>query len=285
MVTTYRPATLQEALSLRGRYHPIPFAGGTDLMVKYHHWDGTLPRFPTDVLFLGHLQELKGLEKLGKTLVIGAGVTLSEVATFPSTPELLREAVLSIAAPGIRNIATLAGNICNASPAGDSICALTTLDASVSLASESGTRTVPLATFITGPGRTDLKPGELLISISVPLETWDIHVFKKVGTRKANALAKLSFAAAARVQDGIVNRVALSFGAVAPTVVRSGEMEKRLAGKTVSEIADGAEEIVRDYGTMIVPIDDQRSTAVYRKQVALNLLRNFLVHTLQKEAR
>ncbi|RTZ92596.1 MAG: molybdopterin dehydrogenase, partial [Deltaproteobacteria bacterium] len=201
MVTAYRPATLQEALELRGRAELIPFAGGTDLMVKYHSWTGTLPKFPKDVLFLGHLKELRGIARRDQALHIGAGVTLSEVAAHPETPALLREAVLSIAAPGIRNVATLAGNICNASPAGDSICALTALGASVVLSSAAGTRTVPLTTFITGPGTTVLKPEELLTAVSVPLEEWTIQVFKKVGTRKANALAKLSFSALARVKN------------------------------------------------------------------------------------
>ena len=276
MVTAFRPETLEEALALKAESDLIPFAGGTDLMVRYHSWSGTLPKFPRDVLFLGHLKELKGIEKRGEALVIGAGATLTEVAAHSETPGLLREAVLSIAAPGIRNIATLAGHICNASPAGDSICALTALDASVILTSKSGTRTVPLTVFITGPGRTVLKPEELLTAVSVPLKAWDVSVFKKVGTRKANALAKLSFSGLARVKNGVVDDIALAFGAVAPTVVRSVELEKQMRGKTMAEIAANAEEIVRDYGTMIVPIDDQRSTATYRKQVALNLLRNFL---------
>ncbi len=280
MVDSYKPATLKEALALRKQHDLIPLAGGTDLMVKYQSWSGTLPRFPKGALFISRLPELKGIEKRGESLIIGAGATLSDVAAFPDTPKVLRDAVLSIAAPGIRNIATLAGNICNASPAGDSICALYALDASVVLQRTGSERTVPVMKFITGPGKTVLEGDELVTAVIVLLEKANISIFKKVGTRKANALSKLSFSAVAEVKGGVIDGIALAFGAVGPTVVRSVELEKKCIGKKRSEIESNIEEIVRDYSTMIVPIDDQRSSAEYRKQVALNLLRNFLTEEL-----
>ncbi len=280
MVDSYKPATLEEALSFREQHDLIPFAGGTDLMVKYQSWRGTLPRFPKDVLFINQLSELKNIGKKGETLVIGAGVTLAEVAAFTETPEVLRAAVLSIAAPGIRNSATLAGNVCNASPAGDSICALYALDAAVRLRSSHAERTVPIMEFITGPGRTVLKQNELVTALVVPLKKATISVFKKVGTRKANALSKLSFSAVAEIKGGVIDGIALAFGAVGPTVVRSVELEKKYLGRKCEELEAEIDTMVQDYSTMIVPIDDQRSTAAYRKQVALNLLRNFLAENL-----
>ncbi len=272
----YRPETLTEALRIRRETGAVPFAGGTDLMVKHKRWTGLPPGFPRDVLFLSHLKELKGLEVREKTLVIGAGVTLAELARCPETPPLLREAVLSIAAPAIRNIATLAGNVCNASPAGDGTCALYALDASVEVRSLEGPREIPVTQFITGPGRTLLNEDELVVAIRVPLRPANVHLFRKVGTRKANALAKLSFAAVGEVKDGIANTLAFSFGAVGPTVVRSTELEKRMAGRSLSELKGMIPSLLNDYGALIVPIDDQRSTAAYRKQVVLNLLENFL---------
>ncbi len=282
MVESYRPRTLEEALSLRKEHDLIPFAGGTDLMVKYQSWRGTLPRFPKDVLFLNHLEELKGIEVKGEDLVIGAGVTLSEVADYSGTPKVLKDAVLSIAAPGIRNIATLAGNLCNASPAGDSICALYALDASVIAESSGGKREISVLEFITGPGRTSLGNDELVTAVKVPLKKAGIQVFRKVGTRKANALSKLSFSAVCEVKGGVVDGIAVAFGAVGPTVVRSVELEKKLTGKKISEIEAEAGGIISDYSAMIVPIDDQRSTAEYRKRVALNLLENFIKDELLK---
>jgi len=272
----YRPETLTEALRIRRETGAVPFAGGTDLMVKHKRWTGLPPGFPRDVLFLSHLKELKGLEVREKTLVIGAGVTLAELARCPETPPLLREAVLSIAAPAIRNIATLAGNVCNASPAGDGTCALYALDASVEVRSLEGPREIPVTQFITGPGRTLLNEDELVVAIRVPLRPANVHLFRKVGTRKANALAKLSFAAVGEVKDGIANTLAFSFGAVGPTVVRSTELEKRMAGRSLPELKGMIPSLLNDYGALIVPIDDQRSTAAYRKQVVLNLLENFL---------
>ncbi len=283
MVKSYRPDTLPEALKLMETRDMIPFAGGTDLMVKYQSWKGTLPGFPKDVLFLNYISSLKKIEVKGETLVIGAGVTLSDVADYPETPKVLRDAVLSIAAPGIRNIATLSGNICNASPAGDSICALYALDASVVLSKSGGNRECALPEFITGPGKTSLNSGELLTAVKIPLKKANVQEFRKVGTRKANALSKLSFSAVAEIKGDTVDGIALAFGAVGPTVVRSTELEKKLTGKTLEQIKLIHKDIMDDYSAMIVPIDDQRSTAAYRKQVALNLLKNFLESGLVQE--
>jgi CO/xanthine dehydrogenase FAD-binding subunit len=276
MSTAYQPDSLKEALRLRGETGAIPFAGGTDLMVRHKNWTGVPPAFPRDVLFLSPLRELQILERQGETLVVGAGVTFSRIAAFPETPEVLRRAVLSIAAPAIRNIATMTGNVCNASPAGDAICALYALEASVETRSIDSIRAVPIMQFITGPGHTILKKDELVTAIRIPLKPANIQVFRKVGTRKANALAKLSFAAVGTVKGGMIDALSLSFGAVGPTVVRSTELEKQMVGKTLAELKGIIPSLLNDYGATIVPIDDQRSTAAYRKQVALNLLESFL---------
>ena len=276
MSVAYRPENLTEALRLRGETGAIPFAGGTDLMVRYKNWTGLSPVFPGDALFLSHLEEFQTLERQGESLVIGSGVTFRRIIAFPEIPEVLRQAVLSIAAPAIRNIATMTGNVCNASPAGDALCALYALNASVEVKSLGGTREVSILRFITGPGRTLLKLDELVTAIRIPLKPANIQVFRKVGTRKANALAKLSFAAVGETKEDIIDALALSFGAVGPTVVRSTELEKRMTGKTLTELKEMIPSLLDDYGAMIVPIDDQRSSAEYRKQVALNLLENFL---------
>ena len=272
----YRPDSLREALRLRREHACLPFAGGTDLMVRFRRWSGVAPAFPRDVLFLAHLNELKKMEVRDETLIIGAGVTLSTLARYPETPGLLREAVLSIAAPAVRNMATLTGNVCNASPAGDGICALYALEARVELTSEGARREVPIMAFVTGPGRTVMRDDEIVTALYVPLRKTNLHTFRKVGTRRANALSKLSFAAVGRLGAGRVAWLALSFGAVGPTVVRATELEKKMIGLSAPELRERIPEFLTCYGAMIVPIDDQRSTAAYRKQVALNLLRDFL---------
>ena len=280
MVDSYRPIDLKAALSIRARHGAMPLAGGTDLMVRYQSWSGTLPLFQSSVMFVGHLNEMKYIKKEdahnNSVLVIGGTATLTDVANHPDTPVVLKEAVLSIAAPALRNNATLTGNICNASPAGDSLCALYALDAVIVIEKSGSTRQVPVVEFITGPGRTVLAEDELVTSIIVPLKTSNINSFTKVGTRRANALSKLSFTGVADYKNNRIDSIALTFGAVGSTVVRSVELEKKLTGLSGSELKAIIPSIIDDYSTVIVPIDDQRSTAVYRKKVALNLLEKYL---------
>ncbi len=276
MVDSYRPKDLKDALRIRGEYGSTPLAGGTDLMVRYQSWAGTLPLFTNSVMFVGHLHELKYIKKIENSLEVGGTATLSMVADHPDTPRVLRDAVLSIAAPALRNNATLTGNICNASPAGDSVCALYALDALIRLEKNGSSRELPVVEFITGPGRTLLGKDELVTAITIPLKNSSIDNFTKVGTRRANALSKLSFTGIADYKNGRIDSIALTFGAVGPTVVRSVELEKKLLGLSRAELKAGKESILSDYSTVIVPIDDQRSTAVYRKKVALNLLDKFI---------
>jgi CO/xanthine dehydrogenase FAD-binding subunit len=280
MVNTYRPKNLREALSVRASEGAIPFAGGTDLMVRYRYESGAVPDFPGAVLFLNHLEELRRIHRLDHGLSVGAGLTLTELIGNGEVPALLREAVATIAAPAIRNVATLAGNICNASPAGDSICALYALDAGVKLKSADAERVLPIYRFILGPGKTDLRKDEILTEIIIPEDRSTAHSFRKVGTRRANALSKLSLAGSVRISGDRVDEVRIAVGAVAPTVVRSLELEKSMAGLSLTELARKLEEVLQGYEVMIQPIDDQRSTAVYRKKVAMNLLRKFFETTV-----
>lgn len=277
MVDSYRPLSLKEALELRAETGALPFAGGTDLMVRYRYESGAIPDYPKPIMFVNHLDELRAIRRVDHGLSIGAAVTMTEVLESDEVPAILKEAVVTIAAPGLRNAATLAGNICNASPAGDSICALYALDAGVKLQSPKGERIFPIYQFITGPGKTELNEDEILTEIIVPKDRSTIHLFKKVGTRRANALTKLSLAGAARISGERIDEIRIAIGAVAPTVVRSTELEKRMEGRSISEVAEAAEEILRDYNTLVQPIDDQRSTAEYRKRVAMNLVRHFLL--------
>ncbi len=282
MVTGYRPENLKEALEMRKSTGAIPFAGGTDLMVRYKSWAGTRPDFPKSVLFLNHLKEIRGIETRGKAIVYGAGATLTNIMDYPDTPQILKDAVRGIAAPALRNGGTMAGNLVNASPAGDSICALYALDASVVLLSASGEREIPVMEFITGPGRTVMREDEIVSAIIVPKLEWTSSFYRKVGTRKANALSKLSFCGLAKIKGGRIDDVRIALGAVAPTVVRSKELEKRLLGADLAELEKIAGEVSESYGAMVVPIDDQRSTAVYRKKVALNLLELFISKELKE---
>ncbi len=286
MIEYHRQATLKDALEVRAATGARPLAGGTDLLVRHRNWAGTLPRLDGVVLYIGHLSELRSIEgqENGSTggLRIGAGVTYAELLDNPATPELLRRSIEELAAPGLRNVATLAGNICNASPAADATCALYALDAEVELARPDGRRRLPIETFVTGPGQTLLAADELLVAVHLPpaATAAAIQYYHKVGTRKANALSKLSICARAAMTDGRIADVAIALGAVAPTIVRSREIEGRVLGMTPKEAAARAAEIAGGYQGLIRPIDDQRSTAAYRRHTAVALVERFLSERL-----
>lgn len=290
MVKTWRPATLAEALEIRSNHQALPMAGGTDLMVRYRAKNGLAPTIPGPVLFVDALSELRGASLTGSALILGASLPIAVIADDPGSrdayesdldenpvvegaldaiPAVLRDSAADLGAPGLRQRAVLAGNVANASPAGDTVAALYALDAAVVLASVKGERGMPLSEFITGPGRTLLAEDELITAFRLPAAPLDWCYWRKVGTRKANALTKVSVAAAARIDDGRVASFSLAFGAVGPTVVRIPEAEALVlgAGKEGIDIA-AVQEVIRPH---IKPIDDQRSTAEYRKAVALNL--------------
>ena len=280
MVDTYRPDRLSEALRIRSMRPVELLAGGTDLMVHYKNWAGLDPKFSKPVLFLDNIAAMKRIDRLGSEICIGASCTLAQILADPRLPEVLKRAVDTIAAPALKNRATLIGNVCNASPAGDSIPPLIVLNARICLESTEGKRELPIADFITGPGQTALQESEIATAVLLPESSWNVSYFRKVGTRKANALTKLSLTGLANIANGVVQDIRIAFGAVAPTIVRSVELESEIAGYPPARL--DIEGIVEKYAPLIRPIDDQRSTALYRKTVSLNLLREFLRHAIRE---
>ena len=189
-----------------------------------------------------------------------------------------------IASPAIRNVGTLAGNICNASPAGDTLPLLYVLDAILVMGSldEQGklrTRRLGIEAFIQGVRRIALRPSEMVLAIEIPCAAYEqmtkLQRFK-AGARKAQAIAKLSFAGLCRVEGEVLQDVRIAFGAVGATVIRSWTIEAKMQGLSLTELAARRTAIVQEYGRILRPIDDQRSTAAYRRQVCLNLLEDFL---------
>lgn len=276
MVSALNADTLEEALEIRAFQKVIPFAGGTDLMVRKKSWAGTLPAFDLPVLFIGNLDALKGCRSEDGTLRIGAAEKLADITGNPAVPEILRLAVKEMASPSIRSMGTIGGNIMNASPAGDTLPALCALDATVTVQSTAGSRELPIGQFILGPGKTALNGDELLINVNIQVRDYSRAYYRKVGTRKADALSKVSFAGLADIKDGRVETLRIAVGAVAPTVVRSEEAEGMLEGKTAREIPALLPEILEIYARLIRPIDDQRSSAEYRKKVSLKLIEDFI---------
>ncbi len=275
-MVTFTPKTLSEALEILHTERVVPFAGGTDLMVRRRSWSGTSPDFEYPALFIGNLEELKEVVKKGDILEIGAAASLGELLEHPEVPEILKQALKVMASPAIRNLGTLGGNICNSSPAADTLPPLTVLDATLVLQSKEGRRQVPIGEFIKGPGRNDLKENELLSAVRLSLRDYNHSYYKKVGTRKADALSKLSFAGVARTTGGIIHEVKIALGAVAPRVVVSVQAEELLKGKSIGDLSKVLPEFKQIYEEYIRPIDDQRSTAAYRNEVSFRLIEYFI---------
>ncbi len=275
MVEHYIPTTLAEALQIRKDHAVTIIAGGTDLMVQRRTWANTPPKFSATMNIM-HLDELHYIHDKQECIAIGATTSLTDVMNHPATPELLRKAIAEMASPALRNIATLAGNIGNASPAGDSLPVLYVLGAHVVMKSVSQQRVVPIEHVITGVRQTIIQPDELITEIRIPLEPFTTSRFVKVGGRKADAISKVSFAGLARIENGVVNDIRIAFGAVAPTVVRSIDIEASLRHRTVTSLQEEINEICTEYVEWIRPIDDQRSNRVYRKNVTVNLLKDFI---------
>jgi CO/xanthine dehydrogenase FAD-binding subunit len=181
-----------------------------------------------------------------------------------------------MASPPSRNLATLGGNICNASPAGDTLPFLYAADAELLMENHEFERRIAIEDFITGPKQTDLKPDELLTDIIIPDINFPVTYYKKVGQRRGMSLTKASFHGLADVLDGYVEDLRMAFGSVAPTVVRSRDIENSLIGESVNSLKNRYQEILELYEPLIQPIDDARSSAMYRKNVCFNILKDFL---------
>lgn len=268
------PRTLAEALRLRAA-HPeaMPLAGGTDVMVYLEAGVIDPPRW----LNLWRLNELRGLSRSGETLRIGALATHTDIGRNADAQALapaLVEACRTVGAAQIQNRGTLGGNIVNASPAGDTLPVLLALDAVFELHSAArGERRVPAAAFWQAYRKMDLAPDELLVAVHLPAPGAGDHThYRKVGTRLAQAISKVVLGARVRLEAGVVTEARVAYGSVAATPVRCPKTEAALVGRRAGDLAAAADQVAQD----IRPIDDVRSTAEYRRDVAARVLRGWL---------
>jgi len=250
-----------------------PFAGGTDLMVLLEA--GKLPQ--RRFLSIWKLPELRGVEVGPDHVMIGALTTYTAVQAHETLKRefpLLCRAAAETGGIATQNRGTLGGNIANASPAADSPPALIVYDAELELISAAGTRWLAYRDFHTGYKQMKLRPDELVRRIRLARTTavWKQH-YRKVGTRRAQAISKVCFAGAARVENGRIADARIALGSVAPTVVRAAQTEKLLRGESPSRALLQAAQVA--LAREIAPIDDMRSTARYRLRVAQNLLAEF----------
>lgn len=269
------PSRLADVLSTLAAEPGVwkPFAGGTDLMVLLEA--GKLAH--TNYINIWNLEELRGINVTDTHVDLGALTTYTEIQShyvmrqeFP----MLCQAASETGGLAIQNRGTIGGNIVNASPAADSPPALLVYDAELNLVSNSNSRWVPYHGFHTGYKQMLIQPNELLVRIRLPRTTGDLRqYYRKVGTRKAQAISKVCFAAVASIDGGRLTEIRIALGSVAPIPIRCVKTEQALRGQPIAQLLEtGQTEMARE----IVPIDDIRSTANYRLKVSLNLLADFL---------
>lgn len=263
----HRPATWIEAAQLLRHYADEAkiLAGGTVILNQIAR--GVIT--PKHLVSLDHLPDWNRLD-LNDGLRCGAGVTYRQIeratADFPPY-STLHEAAQKVGSTQIRNVATLVGNLCHASPAGDAITPLMALGAQVVIFGLGGTRTLPIESFLVGPKTTILQPGELVQQLIIPKPpSRTISTFIKTGRRHAMEISTVNIAVCLTfAPDETCLEARLALGAVAPTPIRAHEAEKRLVGQPLTS------EIIRAAAELAVqatdPISDLRASADFRRHL------------------
>ena len=279
------PATLADAYAVLAGASadaPItPIAGGTDVMVRI---TGEIGEPPARMVDLSRLAELRGIRVDGGAVVLGAATTYTEIRRSDVCREhlpALVEAAATIGAAQIQNRGTIGGNIANASPAGDTLPVLLALDAEIVAGGPRGERIIPAADLWVAYRRTALAPDELILRVRIPVAGGREARFRKIGTRRAQAISKVVLALAWREGPRVTGAAAqtwsdvrLALGSVADRPIRARATEAVLEGASPTpETADAAAEAL---AAEIQPIDDVRSTADYRRVVAARALHRMI---------
>jgi xanthine dehydrogenase small subunit len=273
------PRTLDEAFAMLAAAPHRPIAGGTDVMVQI---TGELGEPPERMIDLWRLEELRGIALEQGAVTLGALTTYTDIRRSAICREhlpALVEAAATIGAAQIQNRGTLGGNIANASPAGDTLPVLLATDAEIVVGGARGERRIPAADFWTGYRTTAMAPHELLLRVRVPLAGGREVRFRKVGTRRAQAISKVVMAVAWREHGRSAgwSDIRVALGSVAERPIRAMAAEQALEGAhPTPEAADRAAAVLAGE---IQPIDDVRSTADYRRTVAARVL-----HRIVREA-
>ncbi|MCL2866024.1 MAG: FAD binding domain-containing protein [Lachnospiraceae bacterium] len=267
MVTSVFAHSLKEALEYRRNPKWIPYCGGTDLMVEGD--EGAA------YLFVNQVPEMRKILVEDNRLRLGAAVTFTEILNAAEVPQILKEAMGDIAAPAIRNAGSIGGNIGNGSAKADSALVFMVADADLRLASADGERILPIKDFYLGRKHLALKPDELIVEVIMPYKGLENYYYQKVGARDALAISRLSFAGIMELEGDKIKNFATAFGAVADVILRPKEIDAIMIGKTLEEAKALKEEYLKAIDAFIVPIRG-RVSVEYRKDVAMNLLKDFL---------
>ena len=279
-INYFRASTLEEALELVSKLESVKvLAGGSDLLI-----DLKIRRYEVkNVVDISGIKELNYIEDRGEHVAIGAATKLQDIVESPiiaTKAPVLAEAVNEMASWQIRNVATIGGNLCNASPAADTAPPLLVLNARLRLVSLEGEREVPITGFFLGPRKTVLRKGELLREIVVPYERGAGASFIKLGRRNAFTLSVVAVATLVKVRNGIFDDVRVALNSVAPKPVRAVSVERFLKSREISmsAIEEGAKRVLQD----ISPISDVRASADYRKEMSVVLTKESLLRSLER---
>jgi len=275
----FRPSSLQEALNVLADTRATILAGGTDVFPAL----GERP-LSGPVLDLSALDEIKSVRFSPEHILLGARTTWSELlaAPLPRGFDGLKAAAREIGSVQIQNSATIAGNLCNASPAADGVAALLALDAEVVLAARSASRTLPLAEFILGNRKTARHPEELVTSIRVPRRLENaVSTFLKLGARRYLVISIVMVAANLVLNsDSSIREALVCVGSCSPVAQRVTELESALVGQQARR---GIRQQVRpEHLARLSPIDDVRATAAYRRDAARTLVERALEACAEK---
>lgn len=280
----YNAKTIEEAVSLL-KEHPDTriISGGSDVLIKIR--EGKMAG--TSLVCIRDIEELKGVKKTESgDIYIGAGTTFSHITNDPIIQEcipVLGEAVDEVGGPQIRNIGTIGGNICNGAVSADSAPTVFSLNALLRIEDGKGGRTVPVRDFYLGPGRVDLKRGEILTHVIIPFKEYDGYRgnYIKYSMRKAMDIATLSCSVVSKVnkEKNILEDVRITFGVAAPVPFRCEKTEAAIKGMAVNEeLYKAVEEGVRQE---ISPRDSWRASREFRLQIGGEIARRALVQTVE----
>lgn len=282
-VTIYTPETLIAALKLKSTFKKdiVPLAGGTDILVGMRN---KRPQYSNiyKLLSLAFIEDLRNIYIDENYLHIGATATHSDVISSYQVNTIipsLAKAVYHLGSPQIRNQATVVGNICNASPAGDAIPTVYTADATITIQSEEQKIDIPIDQFIKGPGKIELDSKSIVTSVNIPIMKGYIGDYVSLRQRESLSCNKVSVASLIKLsEEKVIEDIRIALGAVAPTILRVTDAEQFLLNKSLTEdnIIQAAE-ISMNYANAI---DDLRSTKEYRKAMVnvltQRILKNFL---------
>jgi len=268
-----KPKTLDEAVSLLASAGGQILAGGTDF---YPALGDRLPR--GRVVDITALSEIRGISSDKEWIRIGGLTTWSEVVRtpLPRCFDALKAAAREVGSVQIQNRGTVAGNLCNASPAADGVPPLLALDAEVELVSAAGTRRMPLGQFLAGNRKTMRRPDEILAAVLIPRRMEDAaSVFLKLGARRYLVISISMVAAVLQADEaGRVAEACIAVGSCSATAQRLSALEKDLAGRPAKEGIGAA--VGLEHLQILCPIDDVRATADYRRDASLTLVRRAL---------